>query len=575
VIVRMPPGSHRTICGLLASRAEKFPDRPYVRFQIGGVETAALTYADTWSYSTRWAALLRDRGLRKGGPVLLALPNTVDFVGAFFGALLAGGLPATVAPMRRRPSGDPHVSNILSRLRFLRAGVLVLPKEQAQDPDFPSTGLPDGVAVVSSQDLPPEPEPLSPCDRETDLALLQFTSGTLGSAKAVELTHAALLAQLDSVSRALALDGAMDSAVSWLPFSHDMGLIGFLLTPAFVGGHVTLLQAEEFVVRPALWIRALSDSGATITGGPPSAYLLCARRIKQTEACRYDLSRLRVGLVGAEMVSRRSLRLFEKRFAAAGLRPTALTPTYGLAETCLAVTMAPLERGPEVESVDLQTLQEEGRAVRPKLDEGLRREFVSVGVPLWNTEIVIVDDDGKPLPERQMGEITVRSPSLMSGYRGDPLSTRQALSNGRLFTGDLGFQANGSLFITGRKKEILVVGGRNYYPEDLENEAATVPGVRRWKVVAVSYDDPDLATEEVVLMVETGVTDGGERQLLRRAIRRALIHADYPVSQVVLVPPKTFRTTPSGKLMRLDARRRFLAGDFGQPARRPESPGLG
>jgi len=539
------------------------------------VETADLTFADTWSYSTRWAALLRDRGLRRGEPVLLALPNSVDFVGAFFGALLAGGLPATVAPIRRQASGDPHLSTIISRLRFLGAGVLVLPKEQAQDPDFPSTGLPDGVAVVSSQDLPPEPEPLSPCDRETDLALLQFTSGTSGGAKAVELTHTALLAQLDRVSRALAMDRELDSGVSWLPFSHDMGLIGFLLVPAFVGCHVSILQTEEFIVRPVSWIRALSDTGATITGGPPSAYLLCARRIKEAEALRYHLGRLRVGLVGAEMVSRRSLRLFEKRFAASGLGPTVLTPTYGLAENCLAVTMAPLDRGPEVEPVDLQSMQEEGRAVPPSSDEGLHREVVSVGVPLPDTEVLILDDDGKPLEDRQMGEIAVCSPSLMSGYRCDPQSTRKVLGNGRLFTGDVGYQVGGQLFITGRKKEVLVVGGRNYYPEDLEREAATVPGVHRGRVVAVSYDDPDLATEEVVLMVETGVTDGGERQLLRRAIRRALIHADYPVSQVVLVPPKTFRTTPSGKLMRLDARRRFLAGDFSQPARRPESLGLG
>ena len=568
----MPPGSHQTICGLLASRAEHTPERLYVRFQEEGVETAALTYADTWSYSTRWAALLRDRGLRRGEPVLLALPNTVDFVGAFFGALLAGGLPATVAPIRRQAFGDPQLSTIMSRLRFLGAGTLVLPNEQVQVSDLRGAGLPEGLAVVSSQDLPSKPEPLSPCDRETDLALLQFTSGTSGSAKAVELTHAALLAQLDSVSRALALEGARDSGVSWLPFSHDMGLIGFLLTPAFEGCHTTFLQAEEFVVRPASWIRALSDTGATITGGPPSAYLLCARRIREAEALQYDLSRLRVGLVGAEMVSRRSLRLFEKRFAAAGLRPTALTPTYGLAETCLAVTMAPLDRGPEVEPVDLQSLQEEGRAVRPSSDEGLRREFVSVGVPLPDTEVFIVDDDGRPLEDRQMGEIVVRSPSLMSGYRCDPQSTRQALNNGRLSTGDLGYQANGRLFITGRKKEILVVGGRNYYPEDLEREAATVPGVHRGRVVAVSYDDPDLATEEVVLMVETGSRDRGERQLLRRAIRQALIHAEYPVSQVVLVPPKTFRTTPSGKLMRLDARRRFLVGDLGQPARRPDYP---
>ena len=571
----MPPERHQTICGLLASRADRYPDRPYVRFQDGGVETAALTFADTWSYSTRWAALLRDRGLRRGEPVLLAVPNTVDFVGAFFGTLLAGGLPATVAPIRRQVSGDPQLSAIMSRLRFLGAGALVLPKEQVQVSDFRSAGLPEGMAVVSSQDLPSEPEPLSPCDREIDLALLQFTSGTSGSAKAVELTHAALLAQVASVSRALALDGARDSAVSWLPFSHDMGLIGFLLTPAFVGSHVTFLQAEEFVVRPASWIRALSDTGATITGGPPSAYLLCARRIREAEALRYDLSRLRVGLVGAEMVSRKSLRLFEKRFAVAGLGPTVLTPTYGLAETCLAVTMAPLDRGPEVEPVDLQSLRDEGRAVRPTSDEGLRREFVSVGVPLQDTEIVIVDDDGKPLEDRQMGEIVVSSPSLMSGYRCDPESTRQVLSNGRLSTGDLGFRANGKLFITGRKKEILVVGGRNYYPEDLENEAATVPGVRRGRVVAVSYDDPDLATEEVVLMVETGSRDGGERQLLRRAIRQALIHADYPVSQVMLVPPKTFRTTPSGKLMRLDARRRFLAGELGQPARGSAIPASG
>ncbi len=566
----MKRDSPQTISGLLASRAEAFPDRAYVSFQAGGVDTETLTYAETWSHSTRWAALLRDRGLRRGEPVLLALPNTADFVGALFGTLLAGGLPATVAPIRRRVSGDPHLSTIISRARFLGARVLVLPKEQIQEWDFLCAGLPEGMAVVSSQDLPSASEALSPCDREANLALLQFTSGTSGSAKAVELTHAALLAQLDAVSRALEMDSELDSGVSWLPFSHDMGLIGFLLVPAFMGCPVTILQTEEFVARPALWIRTLSETGATITGGPPSAYLLCVRRIKQADASRYDLSRLRVGLVGAEMVSRRSLRLFEERFAASGLRPTVLTPTYGLAENCLAVTMAPLDREPEVEHVDLRSLQEEGRALSKNSHESLHREIVSVGVPIPDTEVFVVDDNCQPLEDRRIGEISVCSSSLMRGYRSDPHSTRQALGDGRLQTGDVGFQVKGRLFITGRKKEILVVGGRNFYPEDLEYEAATVPGVHRGRVVAVSYDDPVLATEEVVLMVETGSRDGRERQLLQRAIRQALISADYPVSRVVLVPPKTFRTTPSGKLMRLDARRRFLAGDFGQTDRLSE-----
>lgn len=555
----------KTLTEMLARRAEAHPDSLFVRFVKQDQVVATYTYSQTWAWATQWASTLIGRGVRRGDRVVLALPNSDDFVGAYLGALLCGGIPAPIAPFRGIVAVDPYVTLVSQRIRFLDAKVLVVPEEQANMPAL--SRLPDinHLTIITRRDLEPAVRPIPPDGSEADLALLQFTSGTSGNAKVVQLSHAAVLAQARNISEQLRLDSSVDWAVSWLPLFHDMGLIGFLLTPIFPSGHVTLLRTEDFILRPSLWMKALSQFRASITGGPPSAYALCARFTRDSEVERCELGRVRIALVGAEVISPESLQPFVDKFRPAGFRATSLLPTYGLAEAGLAVTMTRLDQGTDFDLIDLESMRATRiarRACGGGPPNGRTRAVASVGPPIPQMEVAIVSEAGERLPERRIGEVAVRGPSLMQGYYAQPEASSQALQDGWLWTGDLGYLADGKLYVTGRKKELLIAGGRNYHPEDLEHVVRELPGVRVGRAVAIGCEDPERGTEAAVVLVETALTAPAERDALRQRVRHTLLGAGYPVSQVVLLRPKTIQNTPNGKLRRLDCKVRYLAGEF-------------
>ncbi len=264
------------------------------------------------------------------------------------------------------------------------------------------------------------------------------------------------------------------------------------------------------------------------------------------------------------MVSPSSLDAFAARFASCGFRPTSLMPTYGLAENCLAVTIPPLDRGALFDRVDLDQIEERGVAEPPVVTPARERAFASVGRPLPGVEVAVVDEGGNAIEDGHVGEIAVNGRTVMHGYLHQPEITREVIRDGWLRTGDLGYLKNGELYITGRRKEVLIVGGRNYYPEDLESVVKGVDGVRAGRAVAVAIDGVDSETEAIVILAETGLTDIPGRDRLRRDIRSSLGQAGFPVDRVVLLPRRSIRTTASGKLMRLEARARYLAGRLGE-----------
>src|ERR1051326_3173996 len=292
---------------MLAYQAQTFPDRLFTRYLKQGEVTGTYSYSSTWEWAVRWATLLHERGLRKGAAVVLALPNSDDFIGAYFGTLLAGGIPAPVAPLRSSKAEDPYLASLALRMRFIEATFLVVPEPLAHVADSLMLAVVDQVSVITRKEVPSSASPIAPDAFAQDVGHLQFTSGTSGSPKAVQLTHAALLAQMEGLTAALQLDHQQDRAVSWLPLFHDMGLIGFLLTPAFIAADVSLLQQEDFMLRPSLWIKAISEFQPSIVGGPPSAYALCARHVRDSEAERFDLRSVRIALVGAEPIAPKSL----------------------------------------------------------------------------------------------------------------------------------------------------------------------------------------------------------------------------------------------------------------------------
>jgi fatty-acyl-CoA synthase len=570
-MVRLMGGQNnwRTLPELLIYNAECYPDLLFARFLKRGEVVATCTYAQVLQRATNWATLLLEYGLQRGEAVVLALPNSEDFVYAYFGTLLARGVPAATLPIRRLKADNHYLANAAQRLQFIHARVLIVPEAQASIADVPPLSDIKQLIVLTRQDVQMTSQYIAPSISESDLGVLQFTSGTSGHAKVVQISNAALLAQMRNISTALQVDSYEDSGLSWLPFFHDMGLIGFLLTPMYRAIHATLLQTEDFMVRPSLWIKALSDFRATITCGPTSAYALCARFLKNSEVEQYDLRNLRAALVGAEKISHETLQQFTARLQPTGFRATSLVSAYGLAENGVAVTLMPPGEGPAFDTIDLETVQTNGfaQSVSSAASSSNSEQMTSLsiactGTPLPETEVAIVNMDGERLGERQVGEILVRSPSLMKGYYGQPEATQEVLRNGWLWTGDLGYMVNGKLYVTGRKKEVLIVGGRNYYPHDLEQVVTKAVGLRQGDAVAIAYENPERATEAVVMLVEAAATDPSEREALRQRVRQALIEADYPVSEVVLLRPKTIQVTHNGKLKRVDLKLRYLKGEF-------------
>ena len=334
-----------------------------------------------------------------------------------------------------------------------------------------------------------------------------------------------------------------------------MGLVGFVLVPLASQLSVDYLSPRTFAMRPRLWLKLVSDNRGTVSSSPPSGYSLCATRLRLTDQDKYDLSSWRVACVGAERINYRLLEQFAQVLAPAGFDPKAFVACYGMAECGLAVSFAPLSSGVSIDRVEKTTLLDTGRAVptadAPALDT---MHLVDCGVPLPSYELKICDDAGDRLPERQCGRILVRGPSVMRGYFGDPESTAEVLSeDGWLDTGDIGYTVDGTLVVTARRKDVIILSGRNIWPQDIEYLAESMPEVRVGHTSAFSVTRPS-GDEMAVLVVEDRRSDPDLAQRVA-----ALIREHFGIAcHIDIVPPRTLPRTSSGKLSRSTASRGFL-----------------
>jgi acyl-CoA synthetase (AMP-forming)/AMP-acid ligase II len=412
--------------------------------------------------------------------------------------------------------------------------------------------------------------PAAPQKRERgrgdDLALIQFSSGTTVDPKPVALEQRAVLAQVAALNSFWRhTPESPQSGVSWLPLYHDMGLIGGVFPALALDATMTLLPPERFVARPALWLRALSRHGATISVAPNFAYALATERIADEELAGCDLSRWWLALCGAETVEAETLRRFADRFARWGFRREALTPVYGLSEAALAVTFGTLDDSFRVLRCDREALAERDEAVAAAGG----RELVSVGRPLPGFAIELRDEAGAAVGERRVGRLFVAGPSLFRGYFGRPEATARALTNGWLDTGDLGFLADGELFLTGRAKDVLILRGRNHSPADVEQAIDDLVELRRGCAAAVSYHPEGGTTDRLLLFVEhRRGARAEERQSLPARAREAVLQATgLAVDEVHVLAPGTLPRTSSGKIRRGETLRRHLAGELTPPDR--------
>jgi len=531
----------RTLPEALAEAART--DAGYLFVSANGAGTAPdatsgtyRSYADVQRLSWQVARALHDAGVRRGDVVAIVLADAEQFLTTLFGASMAGVVPASLYPPSTMGELPRYLEQTARILRACRARVVVTSATLAPSFEALRAGCPDLALVLTREAFDgaaQEPAALPSLD---DIVLVQFTSGSTSHPKGVALSHRNLAANVDAINgpAGLATTGA-DIGVSWLPLNHDMGLIGMALGPVFSARRVVLLPPHLFVKRPGEWLRAISRHRATISFAPNFAYDLCVRRVKEKDLEGLDLSCWRVAGCGAEPIHPPTLAAFAEKFAPVGFRAASFLPCYGLAEHVLAATFPPRHRAPRVEDA-----------------------FVSCGSPLPGHMLRIVDEEGRPAAEGEIGEIALAGPSVMLGYYNDAELTRQTIRDGWLYTGDLGYMSDGELFVCGRVKDIIIVNGRKFHPQDLEWAVDDLAGVRRGRVVAfgtMQSGGPD----RIVVVVEPSGTVASD--VLIDAIRRR-ISDDFGlyVDEVALVPSGTVGRTTSGKVQRAATKARYERG---------------
>ncbi|MFI7327466.1 amino acid adenylation domain-containing protein [Streptomyces rubiginosohelvolus] len=538
---------HMTLLDVLLDAVREAPGQTVVHVRGDGSELT-VTLRELLDDSLRVAGGFLEAGVASGTCVPLLADRSEDFQPMFWGAVAAGLVPVPLAADARR---------VLPVWEHLGRPPLVVDASTAPLADE----LPDGARALTLHALRAGPvlrEP-APGGRD-DVAFLQFSSGSTGAPKGVEVTHRAVLANLEQIRAASALS-ADDVVVSWMPYFHDMGLIGTHLAPLAARARQVKIGPLSFAKRPRMWFEVAARHRATVLSAANFALALAARRVPDDVLARLDLSAVRLLLVGAEPIAPAVWRAFAAKTRPAGLDPAAAQPVYGLAEATLAVTFPPPGEVAEPLVLDRASLGDGVAVDAEPGDDAV--ELMDVGRPVRGCAVRIVDDQGDALGDRRVGHIMVRGPQLARGYHGLPGVSAQTFTEGWLRTGDLGFLRDGRLCVTGRHKDVLFLNGRTFHATDLEEVAAATPGLPPGAPAVVGSTDPATGAERVVVFVPWARPPREAADVLERVaarVREALLHDDV---RVLALPPGAFPRTTSGKLQRRRLRERFEAGVFG------------
>ncbi len=515
------------------------------------------TWGEVHERATRMAGGLVAAGLAKHGAVAVLAAEPVTIAPAVQAVWLAGGSVTMLHQPTPRTDLAEWAEDTVRVLAMIGSKLVLLGSPfDAVAPVLDQ----HGIGYLRLEEL--DGEPLSDVVEvdEDAPALLQLTSGSTADPKAVRITHGNLFANLTSMAEASELDIDNDIMVSWLPLFHDMGMVGFLTVPMTVGLELVKVTPVDFLTGPLLWADLISRYRGTITAAPNFAYALLGRRLSGVdEEGEYDLSSLRLALNGAEPIDEKAVLAFTDAGARFGLRPECVFPAYGMAEATLAVSFAPLLSGLTLDYIDAEQLEAENRAVpvEPGPDA---RSFAILGKPLRGIEATIVDDEGNVLGEREVGEIRLRGEAVTPGYLtvNGPLATQDA--DGWLDTGDLGYLVDGQIVICGRRKDVIILAGRNIYPTDIERAAATVEGVRAGNAVAVRIDAGSRRERFAVVVESKHAGDAEQEKRLRKEVgARVFESINARPAAVAVLPPGTLPKTPSGKLRRAAAGEQLAA----------------
>jgi len=561
-----PAAAVDTIHASLWSRADENPMRPHVYLREDDGTETVITYGRLRDEAAAVAGGLRERGVNPGDTVALMLPTGLDFLAAFHGILLAGGIPVPIYPPARldrleeyaaRQSAilaDAGVKLLLTVARARAVAALLRPR------------VPSLRDVATVRELVDEGVPWQEAGgRSSDPAFIQYTSGSTGAPKGVLLTHANLLANVTAVGAALRMT-PVDVGAIWLPLYHDMGLIGSWLFCMHAGLPIAIQSPLSFLSKPERWLWTIHDRKATLSPAPNFAYELCVKKIPERALEGLDLSSWRVALNGAEPVNPETIERFVKRFEPYGFRREAMMPVYGLAENSVAVCFPPPGRGPVIDAVEREAFERDRRATPWAGSGAAPLRFASVGQAVEAHEVRIVDDAGREVGDRVIGRLAFRGPSMTSGYFNKPDATAAIrVAGGFLDSGDLAYRADGEFYVTGRRKDLIIKAGRNLVPQEIEEIASTVEGIRKGCVVAFGVARPTLGTEELVVVAETRATQPAAREALQaKVIQRVAAAIGVPPDTVVLARPGAVLKTSSGKIRRAATRERYVAGELGQ-----------
>ncbi|HML22789.1 MAG TPA: fatty acyl-AMP ligase [Aggregatilinea sp.] len=523
--------------------------------------TSTLTYRAFFDQAARYAHALENAGVGPQDLVVLVLQHGVDVLHAFWGAMLLGAIPSIFPFLTPKLDPDRYYESVRALVELSEVKAVVTFPDQQPALEAHLGGIPTLGAILNVADLDPagsiddfmDRTPASP----DDTAFLQHSSGSTGLQKGVMLSHRSVLNQVAAYSAAIQL-APDDVIASWLPLYHDMGLIAGFVTPIVQGIPLVLMSPFHWVREPAILLHAIQQHRATLCWLPNFAYSFLATRVRPSALEGLDLSSLRAVINCSEPVRADSHRAFTERYTDYGLRPKALATCYAMAENTFAVTQSTVGKPPHVDVVDRDTLMT-ARIARPADSQHPAVEMVSCGVPIPNTTLRVVDAERRDLPDRHVGEIALRSDCMLSGYYHRPDATGQAIADGWYFTGDLGYIADGELYITGRQKDLIINSGKNIYPQDIENALNDISGIHPGRVVAFGVPNDQLGTEDIAVVCEVETEDIEQQAQIGREIRARIVQtADVMARYVHLVGPKWLLKTSSGKVARAANRQKFL-----------------
>jgi 1-acyl-sn-glycerol-3-phosphate acyltransferase len=561
------PQAATTLVEMLEWHAERQADRTHVTLLEGDDRATAWTYSQLLVEARRVAAGLQAEGVEPGQSVAIMLPTSLEFFASYFGILIAGAVPVPIYPPARLAQIADHLRRQAGVLTNAVARLLVTVAEAKPLGTLLKGQVPSLRRVVTCADLMESAGAFTQvaCS-PNDIAFLQYTSGSTGNPKGVILTHANLLANLRAMGRAAGAT-AGDVFVSWLPLYHDMGLIGAWLDSLYFAIPLVVMSPLDFLARPPRWLWAIHRYRATISAAPNFAFEICATKLDARDLEGLDLSSLRWMFNGAEPVSADTMERFAARFAPYGLDPRSLAPVYGLAECALDLAFPPPLRGVVIDRIDRAKLAAEGIAAPAAAGDPQPLRIVGCGQPLSGYQIRIADEAGRERPERAVGRVEFKGPSATSGYFRNPEATKALFDGDWLDSGDLGYIAAGELYLTGRSKDIMIRGGQNLYPYELEEAVGNVPGVRKGCVAVFAVPDPSTGRERVIVLAETRERDEAKRAALRTRINALAVDLiGGPADDVVLAPPHTVLKTSSGKIRRAASRELYERGAIGHKA---------